>query len=294
MPGLYTKAPPAQADAPRWTVWGAAYGGRSTVDGNAAVGSHDLDSRAWGIAAGADYRLSTGTLLGFALAGGETKWATGGLGSGSSDVFQAGLYGSHRYGPGFVSAALAYAWHDATTTRSVTIAGPETLEGRFHPQVFAARLETGWRFGGPTLGFTPYAAGQVQALRMPGFSETATFGAGNFALSYADETVTVPRSELGAWADTRFLTGSGELILRGRAAWAHDFKTDRSLTPTFQALPGGSFVVTGATADADLALVSAAAEWRIGPGMAVIAKVDGELGETSRTLAGTGTLRVTW
>ncbi|MDC7789273.1 autotransporter domain-containing protein [Rhodoplanes sp. TEM] len=294
MPGVYTKAPPAALAAPRWTVWASAFGGRATIDGDAAVGSHDLDSRVWGVAAGADYRLSAETLLGFALAGGQTKWSTGGLGSGASDVFQAGLYGSHRFGPGFVSAALAYAWHDATTTRSITAVGPETLEGRLHPQVLAARLETGWRFGGPTLGLTPYAAGQVQAFRMPGFAETATFGPGTFALAYAEETVTAPRSEIGAWADTRFLTGWGELILRGRAAWAHDFQTDRRLTPTFQTLPGASFVVTGATADADLALVSAAAEWRLAGGVAVIAKVDGAFGDTSRTLAGTGTLRVTW
>ncbi|MFL9823892.1 autotransporter-associated beta strand repeat-containing protein [Rhodoplanes sp. SY1] len=293
MPGVYGKAPPAGRPAPQWTVWGAAFGGNGRVDGDAATGSHDLDTRVFGVAAGADYRVSPDAVLGFALAGGGTRWTTAGLGDGKTDTAQAGLYGSHRFGPAFVSAALAYAWHDATTTRMVSVAG-ETLEGRFHPQVFGARLEAGWRFGGPALGLTPYAAGQVQAFRMPGFAETATAGAGSFALAYAGETVTAPRSELGAWADARTPTRLGELILRGRAAWAHDFETDRRLTPTFQALPTASFVVAGAAPDAALALLSAAAELRLATGVTLIGKADGELGAHTRALAGTGTLRITW
>ncbi|MBK5961342.1 hypothetical protein CCR97_24510 [Rhodoplanes elegans] len=293
LPGVYGKAPPAALPAPQWTVWGAAFGGNGRVDGDAATGSHDLDTRVFGIAAGADYRVSPDAVLGFALAGGGTRWTTAGLGDGKTDTAQAGLYGSQKFGPAFVSAALAYAWHDATTTRMVSVAG-ETLEGRFHPQVFGARLEAGWRFGGPALGLTPYAAGQVQAFRMPGFAETATAGAGSFALAYAGETVTAPRSELGAWADARTPTRLGELILRGRAAWAHYYETDRRLTPTFQALPTASFVVAGAAPDADLALLSAAAELRLATGVTLIGKADGELGAHTRALAGTGTLRVTW
>ncbi|NVO14760.1 MAG: autotransporter domain-containing protein [Rhodoplanes sp.] len=293
MPGLVTKAPPLAVVEPRWTFWGAAYGGRARVAGDAVIGSHDLDARAWGLAAGADYRLSRDTVLGFAVAGGETAWGVS-TGSGKSDVAQAGAYGSHRFGPAYVSAALAYAWHDATTTRNITIPGIETLEGRFHPQVFGARLETGWRLGGPALGLTPYAAGQVQAFRMPGYTEAAAFGPGTFALSYAGETVTAPRTELGAWADTRLAGRDRVVILRARAAWAHDYQTDRRLTPTFLALPGASFAVNGATPDADLALLSAAAELRLANGIALIGKFDGEVGRSTSTVAGTGTLRYTW
>ena len=53
--------------------------------------------RAYGFAAGADYRVAPGTVVGFALAGGGTNWSlAGGLGTGNSDAFQAGVYGSHR------------------------------------------------------------------------------------------------------------------------------------------------------------------------------------------------------
>ncbi len=102
------KEPSAFAD--RWSTWGQAYGGAGTTNGEASViGSHDTSSRIAGVAAGMDYRVTRETLVGFALSGGETSWGLAqGLGSGKGDVFQAGVYASHRSGPAFVSAALAY------------------------------------------------------------------------------------------------------------------------------------------------------------------------------------------
>src|SRR5262249_6709335 len=51
-------------------VWGSAFGGTETVDGNATVGSHTTTSRVFGFAAGVDYPIAPTTTLGFALAGG--------------------------------------------------------------------------------------------------------------------------------------------------------------------------------------------------------------------------------
>jgi hypothetical protein len=47
------------------------------------------------------------------------------------------------------------------------------------------------------------------------------------------------------------------LALRGRVAWAHDWVSDPTLTPLFQALPGASFIVNGATLPQNSALASA-------------------------------------
>jgi hypothetical protein len=51
--------------------------------------------------------------------------------------------------------------------------------------------------------------------------------------------------------------------LRGRAAWAHDYNNDRAVTAVFQTLPGAAFVVNGARASPDAALLSvgAAMKW---------------------------------
>ncbi|WP_164163095.1 autotransporter domain-containing protein, partial [Stenotrophomonas maltophilia] len=73
----------------------------------------------YGVAAGADKRLSADTLVGFALAGGGTSYGLGGRGGGTGDLFQIGLYGSTRFGNGYVSAALAYGWNGFDIKRNV-------------------------------------------------------------------------------------------------------------------------------------------------------------------------------
>jgi hypothetical protein len=94
------KAPPKPATfEQRWSVWGAGYGGSNRTSGDPTiVGSHDLAARTAGGAAGLDYRLAPGTVVGLALAGGGTNWSLAqGIGGGKSDAFQAGVYGTTRW-----------------------------------------------------------------------------------------------------------------------------------------------------------------------------------------------------
>src|SRR5439155_18003456 len=144
---------------PRWVVWAACYGASQTTDGNAALGSNDTTSRVAGGVVGADYRFSPFTLAGFALAGGGTSFSiANGLGSGRSDLFQAGAFLRHAVGPAYISAALAYGWQDITTDRTVTIAGVDQLRAKFNANAFSGRLEGGYRLVTPWMGVTPYAA----------------------------------------------------------------------------------------------------------------------------------------
>jgi uncharacterized protein with beta-barrel porin domain len=82
--------------------------------------------------------------------------------------------------------------------------------------------------------------------------------------------------------------------LRGRLAWAHDAVSNPTLTPAFQALPGASFIVNGATPAKNSALASAGAELRLKNGVSLLGKFDSEFADHSSTYAGTGTLRVSW
>src|SRR5262249_13478474 len=106
------KAPPIVYE-PRWTAWGAAYGGYNRTSGDPLVaGTHDLTARAGGVAAGLDYRLAPNTVVGFALAGGATKWDLAqGLGGGKSDAFQLGFYGATRAGAAYLAGGFAYSSH---------------------------------------------------------------------------------------------------------------------------------------------------------------------------------------
>ena len=52
-------------------------------------------------------------------------------------------------------------------------------------------------------------------------------------------------------------------MLRGRAAWVHDYNPGSRIQAAFQTLPGASFTVDGAAAPRDAALTSAVAELRL-------------------------------
>ncbi|HWZ40970.1 MAG TPA: autotransporter outer membrane beta-barrel domain-containing protein, partial [Bradyrhizobium sp.] len=238
------------------------------------------------------------TIVGFALAGGGTSWSLGGgLGGGRSDVFQAGLYGLHQFGAAYVSGALAYASYWANTSRTITFAGSDTLSASFNAQNFGGRLEGGYRVAwwGP-FSIIPYAAVQAQSFRTPGFSETGSLGAPDpFALSYATQTATLVRSELGSRFDQAFAQDDGSsVVLFGRAAWAHDWQTNPSLTATFIGLPAAIFLVNGAAPPKNLALITAGAEWGLRNGWSILGKFDGELANGYDNFIGTARVRYLW
>ncbi|KJC50763.1 autotransporter [Bradyrhizobium sp. LTSP857] len=293
---MATKAPLLSSQpSSRWSVWAAGYGGSAQVGGNAAVGSQDLTARVWGGAAGADYRISLDTLVGFALGGGGLNYSlANAMGAGSADLFQAGVYGRHNFGPAYISAALAYGWHDVTTNRTVALAGADQLQGRYKADTFSARFEGGYRFTTPMVGITPYAAAQVTNFNLPNYSEVSLNGGGLFALNYAAQSVTDTRSELGLRTDKSYAMQNGVLTLRGRAAWAHDYDPNRAVTALFQTLPGTSFVVNGAKVDADSALVSASAEMKWLSGFSIAGTFDGEFSGNVTSYSGKGVFKYSW
>jgi autotransporter-associated beta strand protein len=294
---VYGKAPPlADSFVGRWNVWTAGFGGSQTTDGNAVVGSNTVTSRIFGGAAGADYRFSPNTLAGFALAGGGTNFSlANGLGSGRSDLFQAGAYLHHREGAAYITAALAYGWQDITTDRIVTVAGFDKLHAEFNANAWSGRVEGGYRFAMPWMvGITPYAAAQFVTFDLPGYAESALVGTNNFALAYGAKTVTDPRTELGLRSDKSFAMPDSVLTLRGRLAWAHDYNSDRNIGATFQTLPGASFVVNGAAQAHDSALTTASAEVKWRSGWVAAATFEGEFSNVTQSYAGKAVVRYTW
>jgi uncharacterized protein with beta-barrel porin domain len=295
---MFTKAPLARTYDPRWSVWASGFGGSQTTDGNAAAGTNATTSRIVGTAVGADYRFSPSTLAGFALAGGGTNFLiANGLGSGRSDLFQAGAFIRHAEGAAYITGALAYAWQDVTTNRTVTIAGVNQLSAEFNANAWSGRVEGGYRFVAPWvggIGITPYAAVQFTTFDLPAYAEQAVVGSSVFALAYGSRTVTDSRSEIGIRTDKSFALSDAILTLGGRAAWAHDYNPDRTVAATFQALPGASFVVNGAAQASDSALVTASAEMKWTNRWSVAATFEGEFSSVTASYAGKGVARYTW
>lgn len=273
-----------------WSVWASGYGGQATINGDAATGANDTRTGAWGTAAGASYRLSPDTMLGFALAGGGTNWSVAnGFGGGKGNAVQIAGYARQQFGASYVSGALAYGWHWMNTNRTVTVSGTDVLAADFSAQNLAGRIETGHRFALAPFGITPYAALQTQAFWLPGYSESATSGSNQFALTYASRTATDTRAELGSWFDASL---QSNLKLFTRLAWAHDWRSDASVTAGFQTLPGSNFVVSGAAAPEDAGLVTAGVNYALNARTSLTGKFEGEFGSGYRSYAGMGTLKV--
>ena len=137
----------------------------ANVDGDASVvGSHDVDTDVFGLAAGAGWRLGD-VAFGAALGGGHANFdLDGGLGSGDEGLFNAGIHGRAEFGAAYLLGALAYGYHDVSTSRVV---GADTLEANYGAHSFSGRAEAGYRFDTPVAGLAPYLAFQGTASASP-------------------------------------------------------------------------------------------------------------------------------
>ncbi|QOG20346.1 MULTISPECIES: autotransporter outer membrane beta-barrel domain-containing protein [Bradyrhizobium] len=303
--GAYLKAPPpVVAYAPHWDVWGAAFGGANNTSGNVAAGTSDLYTRVGGVAAGADYRFTADSLIGFSLAGGNINWsvtptvAGAGNGGGTSDTFMAGVYGKYGFGPGYIAAAGTYTNYWMGTSRSTT-PGIDLYKADFEAQGWGGRIEGGYKVGQYwSVNWTPYGAIQGQWFRTPGYTEATALGAAAGALTVVGRTATAYRGEVGLRTDKIMpVDNGGQLNLFGKFAYAHDEISNPSATLSFAALGGigaAPFTVFGTTPARDLALTTAGAEWRTASGVSFLVKFDGEFSDRSQTYAGTGRIRYTW
>ena len=282
----------AQPSSPRqWSVWAAGYGGHSITAGDMLVGSHDRSASVSGLAAGLDFRLAPGTKVGVAISSGVTDFALAeAMGSGHSDMVQIGVYGRTNFDAAYVAAAFAYAHHDASTDRLITL-GPSHYSAEFSAHDVAGEIEAGYRFG----WFTPYAALRAQSYHSPAYSETTESGVAAFALNYEAHETTTIRSELGARINPVIPIHDGAMLgLSAGAAWAHNYGSNQPMMASFQSEPGISFPVEGAEAASDALLVSAGAEIRFKSGFSIAGLFDGAFAEGSQSYAGSGRLRYAW
>jgi uncharacterized protein with beta-barrel porin domain len=152
--------------ASRWNVWATGYGGNATINGDAATGSHSTSTRVYGTAVGADYRATPDTRFGFAAGGAGTNFTVdSALGGGRADVFQLGAYARHTMGAAYLAGAIAYAWQDITTDRTLTVSGTDKLRANFKANALSARLEGGWRYGMLPVAVTPHCRARPSICR---------------------------------------------------------------------------------------------------------------------------------
>lgn len=255
-----------------WEIWSAVYGGRTETSGEDADGSNDRNISDYGLAFGFERNVTTDTMFGLAVSGGGTNFdIEDSLSSGNSAMLQAALYARSDTDRAYVSGALAYGIHDTHTDRAITFAGLDQFTGDFYTQTVAADLEIGYKAG----WLTPFAAVRGQAIATPGYEEETVSGANTFALGYEDRLELTGRIEIGARADWTTELEAGSLTAFTSLSLAHQLSSDNTVQAYFLSLPGSSFEVRGAEANANSVLASAGLEMQFDRGLTLSGGVDG-------------------
>ena len=189
------------------------------------AGIEHTTSRISGTAVGADYRFSPFTLAGFALAGGGTNFSVAnGLGSGHSDLFQAGAFIRHTVGAAYISARWPMAGRTSPPTAPSPSPASTSCRRDSTPMPFRAASKAAIRFVTPSWAsasrLTPPRSSPPSICRpMPSRARRRQ------------------HVRAGLWREDRhrhaqrtrhphrqILCDAGPVLtLRGRFAWAHDY-----------------------------------------------------------------------
>jgi len=283
----------------RWRAWLTGFDGSAKLAGEADVGSADLSRNTGGLAGGLDYQFAPDLLAGFAIGGSSSNFSVRDrITSGHLEGAHFGGYGVKTWGWLYAAGALSFSTFRNDTTRSIVGIGPtETATGSFGSNLLSGRLEVGAKQVYGRFAVTPFAAVQVSQLWQNGFTEAnpVPVGAADpLGLSYGSTSVTSLPTFLGAQLDAKTEINARPLTGWLRAAWVHEFLTDRSVTAGFTVLPGSSFTVDGARAASDAARFDFGVKYAVASQTSLFANGNVELSNRGQAIAGTVGLRIAW
>jgi autotransporter-associated beta strand protein len=281
---------------PTFHVWGAGFGQIDRTRGDAiGAGSANREIKDVNVAVGADYRIAPGSVIGFALSGGQSRAELGrNLGANTADIFQFGLYGATRIGKLDLAASLSYAAMQVETRRSVPALGLGATAD-YSAHVWGGRLQGSYDLfsaGGFTL--SPIAALQIQSVHTPNFREINSATGVAAGVTARSHTNTALRSELGLRVTSLTTLGGRKVTLFTEIAWAHYYRRDITFAASLTGIAGTNFVIEGARPNRDAALFSAGADIQLTPSLTLGGRFDASASGNSRSYAGTGALRASF
>lgn len=281
---------------PTFHVWGASFGQIDRTKGDATgAGSATREIKDANIAVGADYRIAPGSVVGFALSGGQSRAELGrNLGSNNADIFQLGLYGATKLGALNLAASLSYAALQVETQRNVPALGLGAL-GNYNAQVWGGRLQAAYDLfsaGGFTV--SPIAALQIQSVNTPNFRETNGLTGTDAGVTGRSHTNTAVRSDLGLRLTSLTTLGGRKVTLFTEIAWAHYYQRDITFAASVSGIANTNFVIEGARSDRDAGLFSAGADIQLTPNLTLSGRFDASVSGNARSFAGTGALRASF
>lgn len=281
----------------RYAMWGQATGAYSRLSGDGAAGSATRSARGAGFAMGFDMAVGTQSMVGVALAAGETSASlSGGLGRANAWTGQLGVFGrtrlDTRVGGLTLEGAASVSFLQTDTKRTQYFLNGAEQRASTDARVYSFRLEgrhDGIRRGGISL--RPLLALQAQVVDSDGYSERSSAPGTPTGVAVAGSTNSTVRTELGVQAEGTVPVGTRAVRGFGRVAWGHYLMREQSSVAALQAFPGQGFVVQGARPDADSAILAAGLETEIAPRWTLGARIDSELSGRVREVAGTVRVR---
>ncbi len=287
-----------------WGFWANAFGGTQWLNADSVTGAPTSQFTIGGGAFGADYRVGPNMLVGLAFGLSNTDyWMPSSGASGNAVGAHFGAYGAYEFSGFYVNAALAYSNFSANQTRYITGIGTnETEQSSGTANQLGGRIEVGRAFNvsqtvGGQVAVTPFLALQPFNYWTPSMREKSSSqagGMGSFGLTYQSRSTFSLPLFLGAQVDGRTEVGGRPLNAWVRAAWVHEFLTDRSVAAGFNVLPGTSFTVDGARAASDAARIDVGLRYAVGSQTSLFANGNVELSGRGQSLAGTVGLRFQW
>ncbi len=238
-------------------------------------------------------------LLGGAISAGTSDFRIAeNLGKGNATSIEAGVYGyiqasRHLYS----SFALGVSAAQIKTTRTIDVAGTDTLTGKLTTYTFGGRYEAGIQ----TNLVSPYIGIQDHFTMLPGYTESAASGASTFALTFASRNYNSGRAEVGLrhtidvdvtprW----ILTPDFTLHINDRLAYAYDLSDGSQSQVIFAQLPGSGFDVFGAKTGRQGAIASVGADVLFEGGFRLTTHFDTVIMQKSQTYTGFAGFGYTW
>ncbi|MCB9984002.1 MAG: autotransporter domain-containing protein [Rhodospirillales bacterium] len=235
---------------------------RSGVDG--------FDASTYGLAIGADTMVSDDVRVGVSAAYSNTNVDGDGAGNSEVDIdsYQVGVYGDYTTANYYVEGAVAYAYNDSETSRTLNFGGLDRIaKGDYAADQYMVSVGAGMPINlqGNTF-VTPMAGLAYTHVSPDSYTET---GAGNLNVAANPEDVDAFVASAGAKLHTQVKHEGGYLVPSAQAGVSYDFAGDEaSVTGTYTG-GGSAFTVEGAdvaqfAGNVGLGLAYDSGDWSVG------------------------------
>jgi outer membrane autotransporter protein len=284
----------ATTDDPPVRQWLGGFGGGGGIDG--AGDTHGIGYAMGGVAGGMEHRFAPTVLAGAAVGYTRSSYGTDGLsGNGGINTVSAALYASYAPSAWYVDGALGYGYSDGALDRAIVFPNvARGATGDLGAHEFLSSLELGYALPlGESTAVTPFVAMQGVVIFQNGLAES---GAGAIDLRVRGRTTSSARGVLGAEITHALPVGlPTPLSLTLRAGWGHEFAAvSRSVTASFDGLPGAPFTIAGAPSPRDAAVIGIGASLAIQPSVDLFLRYDGVVTGRDSTHGAQLGLRVTF